>query len=321
MLEKPEVSVVIPTRNRRDVLRTTLRCALAQRDVDLEVIVVDDASADGTAEEVRARGDPRVRVVSEHSRAGVSAARNRGIEEATGRWVAFLDDDDLWSPDKLVRQLEAAERDDRVWVYAGDVNVDDALDVLTASRPPAPSTVVEALRRYNPVPTGASNVVVRADVLTRVGGFDPALHRTEDWDLWIRLARIGPPAAVESPLVAYRFHAGNRILDAESIVREPEILAARYGMRIDRAAVLRRAAWVCLRRGSRFDAIRYYARATVAGDARSLLRLGVALVHPAVGSERVFRMLPNAPGDPAWREEAQRWLDDVKRSARAAVPR
>jgi hypothetical protein len=206
-------------------------------------------------------------------------------------------------------------------VYAGDVNVNDALTVLTGSPPPPALRVMAALPRYNPVPSGASNVIVRADVLGRVGGFDRRLHRTEDWDLWIRLARDGPPAVVEEPLVAYRFHAGNRILDAESIVREPDLLSARYGMEIDRAAVLRRAAWACMRAGRRVDAARYYARAVAVGDARSILRLAVALGHPAVGSERVFRLLPNAPGDPRWRAEAQRWLDDIKRASERAARR
>ncbi len=321
MIAVPDVSVVIPTRNRLDLLRTTLQCVLAQRGVDLEVVVVDDASTDGTPDAIRALGETRVRVVSQVASGGVSAARNRGIAESTGRWVAFLDDDDLWSPVKLELQLVAAERNERPWVYAGDVNVDDELNVLTASRPPTAAAVVEALPRYNPVPTGASNVVVRADVLRRVGGFDPGLRRTEDWDLWLRLARCGPPAVVDAPLVAYRFHAGNRILDPESIVREPEILAGRYGIEIDRPAVLRRAAWACLRAGHRIDAARYYARAVAAGDARSLLRLAVALGHPAVGSERVFRLLPNAPGDAGWRSEAQRWLDDIRRSSEPAARR
>jgi glycosyltransferase involved in cell wall biosynthesis len=315
------VSVVIPTRNRRQVLRTTLGCALAQRGVEVEVIVVDDASTDGTAEDVGSMSDARVRLISMPAVSGVSSARNRGIAKATAPWVAFLDDDDLWSPDKLVRQLDAAERTGRAWVYAGDVNVDDGLRVLTGAPPPTPERVITALGRFNPVPSGASNVLVRADVLARAGGFDPGLRRTEDWDLWLRLARSGPPAAVDAPLVAYRFHAGNRILDVDSIVREPEILAARYGIQVDRAAVLRRAAWALLRAGRRAHAARLYARAAAAGDRRSLLRAGVALMHPAVGSERLFGLLPSSAADASWRAEAQRWLDEVRRSPDVAVRR
>jgi glycosyltransferase involved in cell wall biosynthesis len=315
----PDVSVIVPTRNRRVLLATALRCARAQRSVELEVVVVDDASTDGTADAVRSLGDRGVRVVSLARGSGVSAARNTGISEARAPWVAFLDDDDLWSPDKLWRQLEAAEREDAEWVYAGDVNVDDRLTVLTATPPPSPDAVLRSLGRYNPVPTGASNVVVRASALERVGGFDTHLRRTEDWDLWIRLARRRPPAAVAAPLVAYRFHRGNLIADVDAIVREPEVLAARYGIDVDRAAVLRRGAWAALRAGRRGRAAALYARAIAAGDVRSLARLGVAMLHPAVGSERVFDLLPAARGDERWRADAQSWLDDVRR-AEAPVP-
>ena len=314
-MPRATVSVVIPTRDRRALVRSALACALAQRGVDVEVVVVDDASTDGSADDLAGVSDPRVRVVTHERSAGVSAARNRGIAEATAPWIAFLDDDDLWAPDKLARQLDAAELQDRAWVYAGDVNVDDRLEILSGARPPAPERVTAALERFNPVPTGASNVVVRADALAAVGAFDPALRRTEDWDLWIRLARSGPPAAVDAPLVAYRFHRGNRIVDVDSIVREPEVLAARYGIDIDRPAVLRRAAWTLLRAGRRLDAARYYLRAAAAGDVRSLARAAVAIAHPAAGSERLFRLLPSPPGAAEWRADARRWLDDLKRSA------
>jgi cellulose synthase/poly-beta-1,6-N-acetylglucosamine synthase-like glycosyltransferase len=315
-----DVSVIVPTRNRKDLLSIALRTALDQRDVDLDVIVVDDASTDGTADVVRAVADPRVRVISQSTREGVSAARNRGIAEATGAWIAFLDDDDLWSPDKLTRQLEAATRGPRAWVYGGDVNVDRHLRVLTALPPPTPEHVMRSLPRYNPVPTGASNVVVRADALRRVGGFDPGLRRTEDWDLWIRLARLGPPGVVNAPLVAYRFHAANVADETDAILTEPEALAERYGIPIDRAAVRRRAAWTCLRAGRRWAAVGHYAHAVSMGDVSSIGRAAIALVHPAVGSERVFVLQRGRRTDAAWRADAQAWLDDVRTSVTAAAP-
>src|SRR6266545_7755936 len=205
----PDVSVVVPTRNRRQFLRLSVFSALRQRGVEVEVIVVDDASTDGAAAMVSSLADRRVRLLRQDSRGGVSAARNRGIEEASGEWLAFLDDDDLWAPEKLVLQLESATRAGRTWAYAEDVNVDDDLRVLSAFRPPTPEQVMEALPRYNPVPSGASNIIVRADALAAVGPFDPDLRRTEDWDLWIRMARTGPPACVSRPLVGYRFHTDN----------------------------------------------------------------------------------------------------------------
>ena len=309
----PDVSVVIPTRDRGDVLGLTLASALRQLDVEVEVIVVDDGSA--VAPAVPGMDDPRVRLFREDRSAGVSAARNRGITEARGAWVAFLDDDDLWAPDKLVRQLQAAGGSGQAWVYGGDVNVDADLRVLTGGPPPDPEEVVAALPRYNPVPTGASNVVVSTEALADVGVFDLTLKRTEDWDMWIRLARMGPPAWVPRPLVAYRFHPSNVPLETASIVREPDLLAERYGIPVDRAAMQRRAAWAWLRAGRRGRAAGHYAMAASLGDLRSVGRAAVALLHPAVGSDRVFRLIRSRPEDEGWRREAQRWLDDLARVA------
>lgn len=311
--ESPDVSVVIPTRDRRDRLRLALVSVLRQRRIHVEVIVADDASTDGTAEMIAGLEDPRVHVVRHRSRRGVSAARNRGIAEANGTWVAFLDDDDLWAPDKLALQLEAAGSTGRSWAYAGDVNVDDHLRVLSAFRPPTPQQVMESLPRYNPVPSGASNVVVRADALAKAGGFDPDLRRTEDWDMWIRLAGVGPPAWVPRPLVAYRFHAANVAADTKAIVEEPDRLASRHGIPVDRAAVQRRAAWISLRAGDRARAIRHYATAVRMGDVKSLARAVVALVHPAAGSDRIFHLIRGSLSDDPWRTEAQVWLDELSR--------
>ena len=314
-----DISVVIPTRDRRHLLRFAVLSVLSQQHVDIEVIVVDDASTDGTADMVSGLADRRVRVVRQTPSGGVSAARNRGIAETRGVWVAFLDDDDLWAPQKLAFQLEAATRSSRTWVYTGDVNVDDDLRVLTGSAPPTPEQVMERMPRYNPVPSGASNVLVRADALAEAGPFDPGLKRTEDWDMWIRVARTGAPAFVPRPFVAYRFHSANVAAETTAIIEEADRLAARHGIPVDRAAMQRRAAWISLRANDRRRAIRHYARAVALGDIRSAARAAVALVHPAVGSNRLFALLPQSPADDARRREAQEWLDDLSR-LEAATP-
>ena len=123
-----EVSVIIPTRNRSKLLELSLRSVLWQRSVDFETIVVDDGSTDDTPRMLRSLGD-RIRVFRHERSQGVSAARNRGIAEARGEWVAFLDDDDLWAPDKLELQLQALRRDDRRWAYAGAVEITVARSV------------------------------------------------------------------------------------------------------------------------------------------------------------------------------------------------
>jgi glycosyltransferase involved in cell wall biosynthesis len=303
----PLVSVVIPSRNRAMLLRRTLRTVLAQKPVDLEVVVVDDGSTDDTAA-VAAAADSRVVVCRNSRAAGVSTARNRGIAEARGEWIAFCDDDDLWSPNKLALQLRAAEEADAEWAYGGDVNVDANLRVLSGGPPPDSADVVALLPRWNPLPSGGSNVIVRASLLAAVGGFDPALRRTEDWDLWIRIARRGPPACVRKPLVAYRFHPGNVTTDPKEMVHEARRLAARYAIPVDIAAMHRRAAWAALRGGRRLLAIRHYAHAVALGDLRSVARAVYALTHPAVGTDRLFDRLGR---DAEWIAEAERWLEPL----------
>jgi GT2 family glycosyltransferase len=312
----PLVSVVVPSHNRSSLLKRTLRAILAQQVADFEVIVVDDGSTDDT-QAIVASCSPRVVVIRNEKSFGVSAARNRGIAAARGEWIAFCDDDDLWSPHKLIRQLIAAEKAGAEWAYAGDVNVDERVRILGGGPPPEPQAVMAQLPRSNPLASGGSNVLVRAEVLAAVGGFDTALRRTEDWDLWIRIARRGPPACVREPLVAYRFHDGNVVTNPSEMVAEARRLAERYGIPVDLSAMHRRAAWAALRGGRRLLAMRYYAHAVAGGDLRSLGRAAVAAVHPAVGTEELFRFVAR---DDGWIAQAEGWLgafaDGAEQSSR-----
>ncbi len=297
--------MVVPTRNRRELLALTLRTVCEQKDVDLEVLVVDDGS-DGpaAAEVVAARQDPRVRVLRNPTSRGVSATRNRGVEAAEGRWVAFCDDDDLWAPDKLREQLNAAGRAGRDWVYAGAVKIDAALRVVGGEPPQPPDVVHRRLPEWTLVPGGCSGVLARRDLVLAAGGFDPALVNLADWDLWSRLARHGPPAWVPLPLVGYRIHSGNSSQDTGLVLRELALIDGRYG-RVDRAAVHHYLAWVSLRGGRRRQAGAHFARAAVRGDA---LDVGRSLSALAVGRVRRHRPVPHA----AWRALADRWLEPLR---------
>jgi glycosyltransferase involved in cell wall biosynthesis len=311
----PEVTVVVPTRNRASMLEQALRSVAAQRDVDLEAVVVDDGSTDGTQAVINAMGDRRLRLVRHERPQGVSTARNRGVAEARGHWVAFLDDDDLWAPEKLASQLAAAGRDGRGWAVTGAVSVDEQLQVLTGEPPLAPEGIVADLDRYNSVPAGASNVLVRADLLAVTGGFDPGLRHMADWDLWIRLGRTGPPATVPRPLLAYRLHRANATMDTAFDPQEPlaelDAIVDRYGIPADRLAVDRWIAWTCLRAGRRGASVRAYARAARGGDPKSLVRAAIGLLHPAVGRRVYYRPFVRHGQDEAWLDEARSWLRDL----------
>jgi glycosyltransferase involved in cell wall biosynthesis len=204
----PEVTVVIPTHSAWPLLAVTLAAALAQEDVDLEVVVVDDGSTDETPQRLAELEDPRVRVFRNDPAQRAAAARNRGIAEARGRWIAFLDHDDLWAPGKLRRQLDAAAAAGAVWAYAGGLSVNEHLEVVGSQpAPPAGEIETSLLLRFNTIPCGCSNVIARADVVRAVGGFDPRPKSAADWDMWLRLSAAGPAASVDEPLIAYVEHA------------------------------------------------------------------------------------------------------------------
>jgi glycosyltransferase involved in cell wall biosynthesis len=263
----PQVSVVVPTHNRRELLASTLRSIQSQRDADLEVVVVDDGSPDPDVVQkvVADAADERVVLVRNEVPTGVSAARNLGIATARGSWVAFCDDDDLWAPDKLALQLAAARSTGRGWVYTGAVKIDLQQRVIGGLPPPAPDVTLARLPHVNLVPGGCSGVLVSTAALRKAGGFDPKLVNLADWDMWMRLALAGPPAFVPRPLVAYRIHPHNASSDTALILAEARSLDQRYGMRVDYGALYHYLAWVHLRSGRGRSSLRCYMLAAAHG--------------------------------------------------------
>jgi len=224
------VSVVIPTRDRSHIVVETVRLTLRQRRVELEIIVVDDGSRDNTAEALEALDDPRVTVLRNASSRGVAGARNRGIARATHPWIAFLDDDDRWSPDKLSVQLARAQAEDADFVYtAGLAIAGSDFRVLYMSPAFTPDELRRSIRSRNLVFAGSSNVLARTDLVRRLGGFDESLHHIADWDMWIRLTEAGRPAACPEPLVAYVVHEANMHRTAiDSAMREGPLVRAKH---------------------------------------------------------------------------------------------
>jgi glycosyltransferase involved in cell wall biosynthesis len=322
------VTVVIPTRDRPALLDLTLTSVLRQRNVELSVTVVDDGSLEDVGTVVARRADARVRCVRHEVPQGVSRSRNRGWMEATTEWVAFCDDDDVWSPDKLHRQVTAAEEFGRDWGYAGAVSVNHELRVQMGPPPLEPDAMVAALPRYNAMPAGASYVLVRRSVLDRVGGFDATLTHVPDWELWLRLAQHGKPACVAEPLVAYRFHGGNASFRTGEMLAELGELERRFHVRADRARFHRHLAYLCMRSGRHREALAHFTRAYVRIQDR-YTRLDVAHDLRLVREQavegllrRLVRRQPAAhrsvvPPRSPWRAQAQAWIDDLLRESAA----
>jgi GT2 family glycosyltransferase len=210
----PKVSVVVPTYNRADLVALAIDSVLAQTYPDFEIIVVDDGSQDGTCAVVKAYPDPRIRYIYQDN-TGLAGARNAGMRTAKGRYVAFLDADDLFLPENLAHHIRTMESRSEVdFAAGGHVYVDRAGRRLAERRPwlccPAPDLTTW----LHGCPIVPSAVLVRTEWLNKVGGFDPALRRAEDRDLWLRLAAFGCRMAWTSHVVsAYRVHPGQMVKD------------------------------------------------------------------------------------------------------------
>jgi glycosyltransferase involved in cell wall biosynthesis len=226
--------------------------------------------------------DPRLRVIRHESPRGVAQARNAGVAQARGRWVAFLDDDDLWSPNKLRAQLDAAAAASASWAYAAAAWLDERRRFLHALAPPPPDGLASRLLRWNEIWAGGSNVVARTDVVRRLGGFDERLFQLADWDMWIRLALDGEAVAVDEILVGYVMQPQSMLLtDRRDVFAEFRYLVDKHASSSVGPDAGKFARWVAtghLRAGRRRAAAATYLRGAFASrDPRSVARALVAL--------------------------------------------
>lgn len=214
------VSVVIPAYNARDTLGVALESVLSQTFRDREVIVVDDGSTDDTREVAEAFGSG-VTCISRPN-GGVSSARNAGIERAAGRYVAFLDADDRWAPDKLARQVALLDARSEVGLcFVGAKRVDGGMNVL--ERMPAvehPDFTAALLLGSQVVTACSSSSVTRRELLVAIGGFDSRFSQCADWDFALRMSLRTRIAAIDEPLVLYRTAAGNMSSDIGLLERD-----------------------------------------------------------------------------------------------------
>ncbi len=285
-MDAPDVTVVIPTRDRPRLVLRAVACALAQVGVAVEVVVVDD----GSTAVVTEHPDARVRVLRNDASLGPAAARNRGIDAAAAPWTAFLDDDDLWVPEKLVRQLAAArDQPPAAWVGCAATLVDDRLRPLMAWELPPAGDVEDLFLARNRLMAGGSVALVRTDLLREVDGFATDLRNFEDWDLWIRLAQRSPLAVVPDVLVAYARSAGGVSHDARELETAFGRVTARWAdRRLTRGVTsddrtggyLAEMAW---RAGHRAHAARLFLDEGIEQrDWRTARRAGLALVPGSI---------------------------------------
>lgn len=312
------VTAVVPTANRPGPLRDTLGAVLAQRDVDLRVIVVDDADDPVTQSYLADLGDPRVTSHVHQRPQGAAVARNTGLAAVETEWVAFCDDDDLWAPTKLAAQLDAVEREGTAWSCTGAVSVDDGLRIVDHQRAPRSGDVLDQMLIANVVPGGGSSVLARTELVRAAAAFDPDTPASEDWDLWIRLAERCPVTAVDEPLVGYRVWAGSKSRNTDRLIEGFETIEDRYadlassrGVRPDWRRHRRWLAKQQVRSGDRRRASSTFAELARAGRKTHWPRAVAAMVAPGlmdrIGTARAARQVPEN-----WRLAAESWLAELR---------
>lgn len=204
---QPTVSVIIPAFNRNHTLPRALSSAVSQTFRDLEIIVVDDASEEPAADVVQMFDDPRARVIEHDRNRGANAARNTGVRSARGKYVAFLDSDDEWLPDKVQIQVAALEAAPSAVAghYTGLTAFDESGQEISRRKPQLSGNIYLHLLQRNEIGP-LSAVLVRRSVLNKVGGFDEQLASSQDWDLYLRIAEHHEFVSTSDSLV--RYHVG-----------------------------------------------------------------------------------------------------------------
>ncbi len=270
----PTVSVIIPVFNGAADLAAAVDSALGQQGCNVEVIVVNDGSTDATADVAASYGD-RIRVIQQANLGapGLAATRNNGVRASTADWIAFLDHDDLWEPDKLCRQLELAQTKNADVIYSNARNFGDVDRVADLRSDPEAMLEGDLF-----LPLLMDNFIVMSSAMMKrtlfdaIGGFTENPVLAEDWDLWLKAAASGAAfAAVRDPVTWYHWRTGSFSKD-HNRMRELRLLAVRRALETSRGRLLpwsvRRktlanvescSAWFLASTAPR-QAIRWYAR-------------------------------------------------------------
>ena len=227
----PRVSVIIPTYNRCNVLERAIRSVLDQTFQDFELLIIDDHSSDDPHKVIEAIDDARIKYIRHESNKGPSAARNTGIRNSSCAYIAFLDDDDEWLPEKLGLQLALLESSplEIGGVYTGYESVDSfSGKILHISRPIHTGNIYNILLINNCI--GSTSTILLKRVCFEVAGsFDENLSNFEDYDLWIRIAKYFQFYYIPSPL--YRYYVNNVKIsnNPEYLDKCISIMLQRYG--------------------------------------------------------------------------------------------
>jgi glycosyltransferase involved in cell wall biosynthesis len=206
----PKVSVIIPNYNYEKFIAATVESVLSQTYKNIEIIIVDDGSKDNSLEVLKQFGD-KIRII-EQKNAGVSVARNHGVSLSTGEYIAFLDADDIWLPEKLERQIEKFKADAEIGlVHCSMTLINPQEEPIGENNNGQAGFVSEEFLLFERgVVVGAgSTALVKRSIFDEVGGFDLRLSTAADWDFCYQVSRTHKIGFVTEPLVLYRMHGTN----------------------------------------------------------------------------------------------------------------
>lgn len=221
-----KVSTIIPTYNYGRFLIKAIDSVLHQTYPHHEIIVVDDASTDDTRQIVQNYSDPRIRYTCHDVNRGPSAARNTGIRLARGAFVAFLDSDDEWLPEKLQLQLDLFRNgpDDLGLVYCSAKHVNESNETLAVVQARVRNRALMDVQNIG-LP---STVMIKRQCFDRVGLFDETILCHEDWDMWLRISQLYLVDYVDQILVIHRTHGSNISADMLRTIRGREYLLQKH---------------------------------------------------------------------------------------------
>lgn len=203
------VSAIIPTHNRADLLLKAIESILNQTYKNIEIIIIDDASTDDTEEVVLSLKNDKITYHKVIESKGGNHARNLGAEKARGKYIAFLDDDDIWREDKIQKQVAALQNNEKAGlVYTGSKIIYTNSGNTYVNSPQKKGDLSKEILMKNYVGT-TSSVLLEKAVFLEAGGFDNDMPALQDYDLWVRVAQIAEIEAVDEPLINYYYHTKN----------------------------------------------------------------------------------------------------------------
>ncbi len=206
----PAISIIMPAYNAQAYILEAIRSVQLQSFADWELILIDDCSSDQTLSLIHTQmeADSRLRLIQNPRNMGVSRSRNAGIAQARGKWVAFLDSDDCWHPEKLGRQLDFAKQNHCAFTFTGSSFMDETGRRLSYYLPAPSHLNFRQLLKQNLI--SCSSVLIRRDLLSSFPAASEQMH--EDFALWLQILKTSVPCAMglDEPLLIYRVSSGSK---------------------------------------------------------------------------------------------------------------